>query len=196
MKIFDVIRRQTLRLAYFLLLIILTICSLFAKCFTSQNSRHQKSTDTTHSNHGIIFFTYVVFEIQQFSAISPTFSHHHCQSCCERHFYSAAISEKWSTSIEGHPLNCPFCPKINCATYTLMDNSHYNFFWLIKEFMGLYGSFQMSTQNLIITLCSASSKNIINCFELWRSCLDRFKPRYLYHFGTLNVPIFSTLVDI
>jgi hypothetical protein len=95
------------------------------------------------------------------------------------YFFTALYSRKSGKGDEPnffqahHPVICPLCLKIFCATYTLMNSLHYNVcFRLRKKCMGLWGGFPMSKILFFIAHCSALFENV-NFFEQLRFCFYR-----------------------
>jgi hypothetical protein len=102
-------------------------------------------------------FTYVVFEIQHFSAIPRTDCHPSRSITSWTSFLQLCHLRNIVFLQEDHPLNCPFYP-----ISSIMPLLHWwttcvtLFFRLIKE----VSAFPMSTQNFIAAHCSALFKKI------------------------------------
>jgi hypothetical protein len=97
-----------------ILLHIICLDNLYSLCqiFICQNSQHPNSTATTQLDHGIILYVcslwnYTYLHILCFMAIFRQFHEllvtFHCQSCHERHLYSAAMSELFMGLYECFP---------------------------------------------------------------------------------------------
>jgi hypothetical protein len=126
--------------------------------------------------HGVIL-TYVVFEIQHFSAIPRTDCHlsRSITSFLQRcHLRNIVFPQ------EDHPLNCPFYQKSSISS--IMPLLHWwtthvkMFFRLIKEVKGHYECFSdVYTKFYCCSLLRPFLKKT-SFFELWRFGHDTFKP--------------------